>query len=224
VRIPTFVLVNEGSASASEIVAGALQDHALGVIIGPAGKNTFGKGSVQTIGSLVHTLSDDTNGNPQSGAMRLTTARYYTPSGRTIHEVGITPDIGVPIEREHEIELIRHGLLGDVFTGEDWRLPKPAEGEEPEETPAGAVLQNGAEPEAPEADAAQDGTEEDKEFYRLDKPEMVDDDFVDIVLEEAVKQMKIYMILEGSRQTAGRGGGLDALAAMAAGGALAEKP
>ena len=224
VRMPTFVLVNEGSASASEIVAGALQDHALAVIIGPAGKNTFGKGSVQTIGSLNHTLSDDADGNPQAGAMRLTTARYYTPSGRSIHHLGITPDIGVPIDREHEIELIRHGLLGDVFTGEDWRLPKPEEGDAQEEAPAGAVLQNGAEPEAPEGEAAQEGAESDKEFYRVDKPEMVEDDFVDVVLEEAVKQMKIYMILEGSRQTASRGGGLDALAAMAAGGALAEKP
>lgn len=76
------VLINAGSASASEIFAGAIQDHKLGVIVG---EKSFGKGSVQTIMSL----SD-------GSALRLTTAKYLTPKGRTIHGLGITPDVQSP--------------------------------------------------------------------------------------------------------------------------------
>ena len=76
---PIIVLVNEGSASASEIVAGALQDHERALVVG---KKTFGKGSVQTIQDL-------SNG----GALKLTTARYFTPDGRSIQAQGIDPDI-----------------------------------------------------------------------------------------------------------------------------------
>jgi len=76
---PIVVLINGGSASASEIVSGALKDHRRAIIVGT---KSFGKGSVQTIMQL--------QGN---GAMRLTTARYYTPSGRSIQNLGVTPDI-----------------------------------------------------------------------------------------------------------------------------------
>jgi carboxyl-terminal processing protease len=89
---PIVVLVNGGSASASEIVAGALQDRNRGLILGT---KTFGKGSVQTILPL---------DRGRSGALRLTTARYYTPSGRSIQAAGIVPDIVMPIPRPGQDE------------------------------------------------------------------------------------------------------------------------
>lgn len=85
--IPLVVLVNEGSASASEIVAGAIQDHGRGPLVGTT---TFGKGSVQNWIPLVN----------NQGAIRVTIARWYTPHGRTIHEVGLEPEYVVELTEE----------------------------------------------------------------------------------------------------------------------------
>ena len=110
--LPIVVLINGGSASASEIVAGALKDHRRGLIIGT---KSFGKGSVQTIMPL--------SGNV---AIRLTTARYYTPSGVSIQAQGIEPDIEVRPARLEEIEGINRrreadlrGALDNIDNGEN---------------------------------------------------------------------------------------------------------
>lgn len=204
VEVPTFVLVNEGSASASEIVAGALQDHNIAVVIGPAGKNTFGKGSVQTIEPLRHTMYEDEQGNRMESAIRLTTARYYTPSGVSIDRTGITPDVGIPLPENHERELIRRGaLLGDShipLSEEEMQQMRP----DLETEENGIRIQRREESHEGEEGELEpaDGEEADDTPFYVDvrRPEIENGEFTDVLLDEAVKQMKIYMILDSTRR------------------------
>jgi len=103
-NMPIVVLVNLGSASASEIVAGCLQDSKRAIILG---EKTFGKGSVQSI----IPLEQMPDGTP---ALRLTTAKYYTPSHKVIHEEGISPDIVVPLTEEQERDIQMKQAPGGV--------------------------------------------------------------------------------------------------------------
>ena len=126
--VPMVVLVNGGSASASEIVAGALQDHKRATVLGT---QTFGKGSVQTI----QPLSKNT-------AIKLTTARYYTPSGRSIQAKGIVPDIVVEdpttptAGRLREADLEKHLLNEQEPGSEAAKAAKPATGGSTDEKPS----------------------------------------------------------------------------------------
>jgi len=116
---PIIMLVNAGSASATEILAGALKDHHRAVLIGPEGQNTYGKALVQSITPLRISLEKDKDGNYLPNAIRLTTARYYTPDnigegGKSIQGVGIEPDLTVKVTIRQMLDLSTKGMfLGD---------------------------------------------------------------------------------------------------------------
>ena len=128
---PLIVLINSGSASASEIVAGALKDHARAIIVGT---RSFGKGSVQSIIPL-----------PGNGAMRLTTARYYTPSGVSIQAKGIEPDIkveaGITELKKEELERGREENLRGALDKKD-STTKTKDNKKSEITPSEKLLQD----------------------------------------------------------------------------------
>ena len=129
---PVIVLINGGSASASEIVSGALQDHHRAILMGT---KSFGKGSVQSIIPI-----------PNHGAIRLTTARYYTPSGRSIQAKGIDPDIMVePAKIETVDDAGKHeaDLRGALANPDDAQKKAPEINNQPGNTQPGPESQNG---------------------------------------------------------------------------------
>lgn len=210
-KVPMIVLVNQASASASEIVAGALKDLNIAVIVAPKGQKTYGKGSVQTIEDLQSYFGNDDKGNPKKCAIRLTTAKYYTPSGVSIHGIGISPDIEIPVTLEQEKELAKHGLLGEPAMDEDLAkkdADKKSEDKSGDEEksiktddsePSKTLDMN--EPENNEQKSIR--KVKDKNFFYLDrlgKKKDDKDEFHDVLLDEGVKILKAVIIIDSKKK------------------------
>ena len=141
---PLVVMINEGSASASEIVAGALQDHHRALVVG---LKSFGKGSVQTIKEI-----------PGFGGIKITTARYYTPSGRSIQAKGIEPDVVIPRAKLKELPVIKgfgEDNLPGAIAAEEGKKAKEVQKKQPKETPSSSD--------------SSDSKDDEKKDYQLDR-------------------------------------------------------
>jgi carboxyl-terminal processing protease len=202
---PIIVLTNQYSASASEIFAGAMQDNHRGVIIGPKGEATYGKASVQTISQLKHSLDKDEFGNYKPSGLRLTTAHYYTPSGKLIQNQGIKPDIGIELPAGHDKELREHGLLGEPS-----HIESETGNEETTSTrrqslaPSGVTNRAGAPAAGANPRGGKDGTRRLVEMLEnASAPqEAKKEPFHDILLDEAIKYLRAILIFEKDKRTA----------------------
>jgi carboxyl-terminal processing protease len=172
--VPMVTLVNGGSASASEIVAGALQDHKRSVVLGT---QTFGKGSVQTILPLANNT-----------AIKLTTARYYTPNGRSIQAKGITPDIVVEenLDGEEQQQRLREADLEHHLSNDKDKEAAPAAKPEPKP-------QTKKEPAKPKQPGKEEGEEEMKPAFEMGGKN-------DYQLAQAVNLLKGLQIIQKQTQ------------------------